>query len=94
MAATKACDAVYHVDPPPAAKKLRELFYSAFYVADHTVHFYILAAPDFVLGPDAPRSASPVRAAAVQEGVDTLVVARTLGRAATRLGNAGAGGAG
>ena len=45
MAATKACDAVYHVDPPPTAKKLRELFYSAFYVADHTVHFYILAAP-------------------------------------------------
>jgi F420-non-reducing hydrogenase large subunit len=54
IASTKACDAVYHVDPPPTAKKLRELFYSAFYVADHTVHFYILAAPDFVLGPDAP----------------------------------------
>jgi F420-non-reducing hydrogenase large subunit len=54
MASTKACDAVFHVDPPPTAKKLRELFYSAFYVADHTVHFYILAAPDFVMGPDAP----------------------------------------
>src|SRR5512139_2323271 len=54
MASTKACDAVYHVDPPPTAKKLRELFYSAFYVADHTVHFYILGGPDFVLGPDAP----------------------------------------
>jgi F420-non-reducing hydrogenase large subunit len=39
---------------PPAGKKLRELLYSAFFVADHTVHFYILAAPDFVLGPDAP----------------------------------------
>jgi F420-non-reducing hydrogenase large subunit len=54
MASTKACDAVFHVDPPPTAKKLRELFYSAFYVADHTVHFYILGGPDFVLGPDAP----------------------------------------
>jgi F420-non-reducing hydrogenase large subunit len=54
MASTKACDAVFHVDPPPAAKKLRELFYSAFFVADHTVHFYILAGPDFVIGPDAP----------------------------------------
>ncbi len=54
MASTKACDAVFHADPPPTAKKLRELFYSAFYVADHTVHFYILGAPDFVLGPDAP----------------------------------------
>jgi len=54
MASSKACDAVYHVDPPPAAKKLRELMNSAFYVGDHTTHFYILAAPDFVLGPDAP----------------------------------------
>lgn len=54
LASTKACDAVFHVDPPPTAKKLRELFYSAFYVADHTVHFYILGGPDFVMGPDAP----------------------------------------
>jgi len=54
LASTKACDAVYHVDPPPTAKKLRELFYSAFFVADHTVHFYILGGPDFVMGPDAP----------------------------------------
>ncbi len=53
LAATKACDALWHVDPPPTAKKLRELFYSAFYVADHTVHFYILGGPDFVMGPDA-----------------------------------------
>ncbi len=54
MASTKACDNVFHVDPPPTAKKLRELFYSAFYVADHTTHFYILGGPDFVMGPDAP----------------------------------------
>ncbi|MFZ5915938.1 MAG: Ni/Fe hydrogenase subunit alpha [Chloroflexota bacterium] len=54
MASAKAADAVYHVEVPPAGKKLRELLYSAFYVADHAVHFYILAAPDFVVGPDAP----------------------------------------
>ena len=54
MASAKACDAVYHVEVPPTGKKLRELLYSAFYNADHAVHFYILAAPDFVLGPDAP----------------------------------------
>jgi F420-non-reducing hydrogenase large subunit len=54
MASAKACDAVYHVEVPPTGRKLRELLYSAFYVADHAVHFYILAAPDFVLGPDAP----------------------------------------
>jgi len=54
MAATKALDDVFHVDPPSAAKKLRELFYSSFYVTDHTTHFYILAGPDFVMGPEAP----------------------------------------
>jgi len=53
MASVKAVDAVFHVDPPPTGKKLRELFYSAFYVADHTTHFYILAGPDFVIGPEA-----------------------------------------
>jgi F420-non-reducing hydrogenase large subunit len=54
MAAAKAADAVYHVDPPPAAKKLRELLYSGFYFTDHTTHFYALGGPDFVMGPDAP----------------------------------------
>jgi F420-non-reducing hydrogenase large subunit len=34
MAAAKAADAVYGVEPPPAGKKLRELLYSAFYFAD------------------------------------------------------------
>src|SRR4030043_487460 len=51
MASCKATDAVYHVDPPPAAKKLRELFYCAHMNHSHIAHFYALAAPDFVLGP-------------------------------------------
>ena len=54
MASAKACDAVYGVTPPPAATKLRELLYSAFYVGDHALHFYALGGPDFVVGPDAP----------------------------------------
>jgi F420-non-reducing hydrogenase large subunit len=54
MAGAKAADAVYKVTPPPAARKLRELFYSAFYVTDHTTHFYALGGPDFIMGPDAP----------------------------------------
>jgi F420-non-reducing hydrogenase large subunit len=54
MASTKCLDDLFHVDPPSPAKKLRELFYSAFYATDHTTHFYILAGPDFVMGPDAP----------------------------------------
>jgi len=51
MASCKATDAVYHVDPPSAAKKLRELFYCAHMNHSHIAHFYALAAPDFVLGP-------------------------------------------
>jgi F420-non-reducing hydrogenase large subunit len=53
MASGKAVDAVYKTDPPRVAKKLRELFYSAHFIHSHALHFYALAAPDFVLGPDA-----------------------------------------
>jgi F420-non-reducing hydrogenase large subunit len=56
MAAAKAADAVYHVDPPRAAKLLRELLYMGFYATDHTTHFYALGGPDFIMGPDAPVS--------------------------------------
>src|SRR4030042_6468300 len=55
IAAAKAGDAVYHVEPPPAGKMLRELLYMAFFVADHSTHFYILGGPDFVVGPGAPK---------------------------------------
>lgn len=54
IAGTKALDAVFHVDPPPTAKKLREMFYNIFFATDHTTHFYALGGPDFVVGPDAP----------------------------------------
>lgn len=54
IAGSKAVDAVYHVDPPRTAKMLRELLYMAFFCADHTTHFYALAGPDFVMGPNAP----------------------------------------
>jgi F420-non-reducing hydrogenase large subunit len=54
MAASKALDALFAADPPPAAKKLRELLYCAFFVTDHTTHFYALGGPDFIIGPDAP----------------------------------------
>jgi F420-non-reducing hydrogenase large subunit len=54
MASVKACDAVFHVEVPPTAKKLRQLLYNVFYAGDHTTHFYALGGPDFVVGPDAP----------------------------------------
>ncbi len=54
FAATKALDAAFHVEPPSAAKKLRELMYAGYFIYDHTLHFYYLGGPDFVVGPDAP----------------------------------------
>jgi F420-non-reducing hydrogenase large subunit len=54
MAATKALDDLYQVDPPPAAKKIRELAYNLFMLEDHALHVYILGGPDFIVGPEAP----------------------------------------
>jgi F420-non-reducing hydrogenase large subunit len=54
MAATKALDDLYKVEPTSAAKKLRELVYNAFMLEDHALHVYVLGGPDFIVGPDAP----------------------------------------
>ena len=56
MASAKAADAVYGVEIPPAARKLRELFYNAHIAHSHMLHFFALAAPDFVPGADADPS--------------------------------------
>jgi F420-non-reducing hydrogenase large subunit len=70
MASVKALDALFGVEPPAAAKKLRELFYSAFYVTDHTTHFYALGGPDFIVGPDAPPSERNILGVVRKVGVD------------------------
>ncbi|MCX7867572.1 MAG: Ni/Fe hydrogenase subunit alpha [Limisphaera sp.] len=54
MAATKALDDLYRVEPPAAARKIRELVYHAFMLEDHALHVYLLGGPDFIVGPDAP----------------------------------------
>jgi len=54
MAATKALDDLYQVEPPPAARKIRELVYNTFMMEDHALHVYILGGPDFIVGPQAP----------------------------------------
>ncbi|HEX7363661.1 MAG TPA: Ni/Fe hydrogenase subunit alpha [Dehalococcoidia bacterium] len=53
MASVKALDDLYSVEPTPTAKLIRNLHYNAFMVEDHLLHFFILSAPDFVLGPNA-----------------------------------------
>lgn len=54
IASVKALDQLFGVEPPPAARKIRELLYMAFFVTDHATHFYALGGPDFIVGPDAP----------------------------------------
>ncbi len=54
MASAKACDAVFGVTIPPAAAKLRRLYLDAHIAHSHLLHFFALAAPDFIPGADAP----------------------------------------
>jgi len=53
MAATKALDDLYRVEPPSPARKIRELVYNTFMLEDHALHVYVLGGPDFIVGPDA-----------------------------------------
>ncbi len=53
MASAKAVDACFGDECPPVAHKLRDMYYHAHYIHSHIAHFYALAAPDFVCGPDA-----------------------------------------
>jgi len=71
MAATKALDNLYRVEPPLVAKKIRELVYSTFMAEDHSLHFYFLGGPDFVLGPDAPAAERNVLGVIGKVGVET-----------------------
>lgn len=56
LASTKAVEAALDISPPPTAVKLRELCQMLATIPDKILHFYFLAAPDFLLGPDTPPS--------------------------------------
>lgn len=56
LASAKACDAVFGVEIPSAARKLRELCNSIAFTEEHILHFYFLAGADFIMGPDADYS--------------------------------------
>ena len=54
LAAAKATDRIFGVTPPATGKNLRELLGLGQFVHSHALHFFMLAAPDFILSPDAP----------------------------------------
>jgi F420-non-reducing hydrogenase large subunit len=70
MAATKALDDLYQVQPPPAGRKIRELVYNAFMLEDHALHVYLLGGPDFIVGPDAPKEQRNVVGVVQKVGVE------------------------
>jgi F420-non-reducing hydrogenase large subunit len=55
MAAVKALDDLYKVEPTVTGRMIRELVYNTFMLEDHALHVYILGGPDFIVGPDAPK---------------------------------------
>jgi len=56
LASAKTNDAIFGVTPPPAGTKLRQLCNAVAYTEEHILHFFILAGPDFVMGPDSDYS--------------------------------------
>ena len=56
IASAKACDAVFGITIPSAARKLRELYLNAHIAHSHMLHFFALAAPDFVPGAGAEKA--------------------------------------
>ena len=55
-ASNKAVDGCFQAKVPPTAEKLRELMQVMAQINDKILHFFFLAAPDFVLGPGADYS--------------------------------------
>jgi F420-non-reducing hydrogenase large subunit len=90
MASAKACDAVYQVEPPPTARKLRELLYHVFVAGDHALHFYALGGPDLLLGADAPRASrnlfGVIRTLGQETGTDILRMRSQVGAVIEALG--------
>jgi F420-non-reducing hydrogenase large subunit len=56
LASVKAVDGCFGVTPTPTGHKLRELCQVMAHINDKILHFFFLAAPDFVLGPDSDYS--------------------------------------
>ena len=72
IASSKALDDLFKVEPPPAAKKLRELMYNAFMFEDHLLHFLILGGPDLIVGPDAPAAERNILGVLGKLGIETV----------------------
>lgn len=71
MAATRALDALFRVEPTTAAKVIRETYYNLHFFEDHLLHFYFLGGPDFVVGPTASREKRNILGVVDKVGAET-----------------------
>ncbi|NLI28739.1 MAG: Ni/Fe hydrogenase subunit alpha [Nitrospiraceae bacterium] len=70
LASLGALDAIYGVVPPPTAALVRRLQYDANCIEDHYIHFFFLAGPDFVVGPEAHPAERNILGLISKAGVD------------------------
>lgn len=82
LASNKAVDGAFGVTPTETGHKLRELCQIMAHINDKILHFFFLAAPDFVLGPNADYSVRNVIgvAKAAPELAAQVVKMRQLGQ--------------
>jgi len=88
LASTKALDMAFNVEPTSTAKKLRELMYVGYYIYDHTLHFYYLGGPDFVVGPKAPPEKRNILGVIEKVGLDIakeVIKHRAYGQEITKI---------
>jgi F420-non-reducing hydrogenase large subunit len=90
MASGKALDDLYKVEVPPAGKKIRELVNSAFMAEDHTLHFFFLGGPDFIVGPSAPAGSrnilGVIEKVGLEAGKQVIAIRKRLREVITKQG--------
>lgn len=69
MASVKALDAAAGITPPANATQLRNLVLGANFIQSHILHFYLLAAPDFIKMPDSSPWASAWNSNVIDSGL-------------------------
>ena len=67
LAAVKAIDGCFQVNPPPAGHLLRELCQVLAHIHDKILHFFFLAAPDFIIAADSDYSVRNIMGLVRQE---------------------------
>jgi len=90
LASAKAVDSAFGLEPhdiPPTAFKLRRLMHMGSFIHSHVLHFFYLAAPDLVMGPDSDPAKRNVFGVleANPELVKKVIAARKVGQKITKI---------